>query len=588
MRVRPSFLVLLTSVALAVAVAPAAAPAEPGQDVRLTHDEGGGYVSNYTAVTGTAYTDATLTECGQARGRQNEPSVAIDPRNPDVMVGSSNDYCGVYNDGVDTNGAPIASGPVWLGYYRSTDGGATFSSSLVPGYPDDESAYAELAHIRTASAGDPVLAWDRHGRLFAGAESSDDPAGSKKGFGDVWVATYENPAGPDGDTTDDGLQFVRSEVVARGASAPVLIGKFNDKTAIEVDRTAGSCDGNVYFAWSRFTNFQSNIYLSRSTDHGVTWSQPRQLTPRTQSVQVPEITVTGNGHVYVTWIATLGNQRSSTDAVQYARSTDCGATFGPVRTVVTFEGYAHQDGASRDCGDPPPSGCPSGYTFFRADTTPRAATDQDDKVNEHVYIVYDAAYGPDVPTGSTYGMVGPGTGSLSAVYYTRLDGATGEHTTPVLVDEPGKQHQLFPDIAVNGGTGHVLWWDSRNDTSCADAESCARQPVGNTADRHVVPSLDTYATTFPVSTGPDGAAATRLSSETTNPNYEQFADRTVPFAGVARIQVRAAATWRARASWTRCRERRRRAAGGRGRTAPARWPARRRSAARTRRGGCAG
>ena len=54
----------------------------PGADVRLTHDSPGpsGYVSDYTLTTGTPYTDATLTECSRSRGRQNEPSVAIDPR----------------------------------------------------------------------------------------------------------------------------------------------------------------------------------------------------------------------------------------------------------------------------------------------------------------------------------------------------------------------------------------------------------------------------------------------------------------------------------------------------------------------------
>ena len=163
---------------LAVGLVPSAAPAStPAADVRLTRDTGGGYVSNYTAVTGQPYTDATLTECGRSRGRQNEPSLAIDPRNASVMVGSSNDYCGVYNDGNDSAGAPIPSGPIWLGYYRSTTGGSSFTSSLVPGYPGDTSPYAAQAHIRTASAGDPVLAWDNHGRLFAGSESSDDPAG---------------------------------------------------------------------------------------------------------------------------------------------------------------------------------------------------------------------------------------------------------------------------------------------------------------------------------------------------------------------------------------------------------------------------
>src|SRR6478672_5553649 len=192
------------------------APAStPAGDSRLSNDVGGGYTSDYTMVTGQPYTDATLTECGRSRGRQNEPSVAIDPR-------SSNDYCGVYNDGVDADGAPIASGPIWLGYYRSTTGGSSFQSSLVPGYPGDTSPYAGRAHIRTASAGDPVLAWDSHGRLFAGSESSDDPAGTKKTFGDVWVATYRNPDGPTGSTANDGKEFQRSEIVAKGSSAPNL------------------------------------------------------------------------------------------------------------------------------------------------------------------------------------------------------------------------------------------------------------------------------------------------------------------------------------------------------------------------------
>lgn len=513
----------------AVVAATASTAAQPGPDVRLTHDVAGGYVSDYTLVTGTPYTDAALTECGRSRGRQNEPSVAIDPRNTDVLVGSSNDYCAVFDDGDDADGAPIPSGPIWLGYYRSTDGGASFLSSLVPGYPGDVSPYAARAHVRTASAGDPVLAWDNHGRLFAGSESSDDPAGSKKTFGDVWVATYRNPDGQAGATTEDGKEFVRSEIVARGSSAPFPHGVFQDKTSIEVDRTGGSCDGNVYFAWSRFTNDNSNIYLARSTDHGATWSRPRQLTTSVKDVQFPEVTVTRNGHVYVTYVAATGNKHNEMDAVEYSKSTDCAATFAPSRTVVPFKGYAHQDGGNRDCGDLV-SSCPSGYTFFRADSSQRAATDQH-ATGEQVHIVYDAAYGPEVPTGSTYGMVDSGVGSLSAVYYTVLDGVTGRATTPVLVDRPTKQHELMPDIAVNGDLGHVLWWDSRHDTSCADAAACARQPIGNTADRHVVQTaLDTFGKVFPLASGP-ATPAIRISDRSTNPNFEQFTGRTVPFAG---------------------------------------------------------
>src|SRR5436190_15762902 len=190
-------------------------------DVRLSNDfPAAGYLSAYTIGTGIPHTDATLTECSRARGRQNEPSVGINPRNTNVIIGSSNDYCGVYNDGSDADGAPIPAGPIWMGYYRSENGGGSFQSSLIPGYPGDNTPYAARAHIRTASSGDPVLAWDGDGRLFAGSESSDDPAGSKKEFGDEWVATYENPGGVNGSHANDGKEFKRSVTVAHGSSAP--------------------------------------------------------------------------------------------------------------------------------------------------------------------------------------------------------------------------------------------------------------------------------------------------------------------------------------------------------------------------------
>lgn len=99
------------------------APALSGADVSLTHDSAssGGYISAYTIAAGVPYADSVLNECSKAQGRQNEPSAAINPSNVNVILGSSNDYCGVYA------GSP------------------------------------ELAQIRTASAGDPVITWDSHG-----------------------------------------------------------------------------------------------------------------------------------------------------------------------------------------------------------------------------------------------------------------------------------------------------------------------------------------------------------------------------------------------------------------------------------------
>src|SRR5438132_3774589 len=88
----------VTLIAAAVVSAIASFKPDP-PNARLTNDNGanGGYVSAYTLATGNPYTDATLDECTISRGRQNEPAVAVDPRNTSVLLGSSNDYCGVYH-----------------------------------------------------------------------------------------------------------------------------------------------------------------------------------------------------------------------------------------------------------------------------------------------------------------------------------------------------------------------------------------------------------------------------------------------------------------------------------------------------------
>ena len=500
-------------------------------DVRLTNDfPGGGYVSAYTIATGIPYTDSTLSECSRSRGRQNEPAVAVNPRNTNVIIASSNDYCGIYNDGDDANGAPIASGPIWLGYYRSENRGVSFRSSLVPGYPGDTSPYAALAHIRTANAGDPVVAWDGHGRVFMGSESSGDPAGTKKTFGDVWVARFDNPDGENGNTLNDGKRFVGTERVAKGSSAPNLLGVFHDKTAIEADHTGGRCDGTVYFAWARFTGIGiSNVYFSRSVDHGATWSTPMNLTSRQGNLQDPDISVTASGHVYVTYdVGALKNGQP--DGVEIVKSADCGKTFGPSAIVTTYLPYNAQDvsdsgGAARDCGDLT-NHCQSGYTFFRRGTMTRSTADQYDAAHEWIYVVYEASKpGTEVDTGTTYGSLAPGRGSQSAAYFLRYDGATGVATVPTLIDAQTTGHQTFPDISADGGVLHTLWWDSRLDPCYSPA-----RPIGNCADRTTVPSLDVWAA-MSTDHGNTWTGLTRVTSQTTHPNYEQFDGRTVPFGG---------------------------------------------------------
>jgi hypothetical protein len=550
-------LVFFAAFALAVVLAGAISASTPGDDVRLSNDStaSGGYLSAYTLATGVPYTDATLNECSRARGRQNEPAVAIDPRDPAVILGSSNDYCGVYNN----LGVPVAGGPIWEGYYRSENSGTSFVSSLVPGYPDDTSPYGQLAkrQVRTASAGDPVIAWDGQGRAFFGSESSDDPAGTPKTFGDVWVARFVPGMG----VHPDGKQYDGTTVVAHGSAAPNLLGKFNDKTSIEADHNnSGRCDNDVYFSWSRFSGNAGGvgIYFSRSTDHGATFSHPSKLSQTISDVQFPDIAVTGNDNVYVFFRSFTSGRGHEGDAIYYVKSLDCGATFTRPTLLTSFIPSDAKDvsdpepvpaqsrpddplfgeedsaaaGVARDCGDFGDH-CESGYTFFRRDTQERATADQFDASHEYVYVVYDATKPgtQNVATGTSYSTTTPGHGGQAAILFTRLDGANGGFTPPVPIDNQGSGHQVFPDVsadnpaATSRGTVHTIWWDSRLDGCYSPT-----RPIGNCADRSTVPSLDTWGAvshdfggTWPVKT--------RISNVTSNPNYEQFDNRAVPFAG---------------------------------------------------------
>jgi hypothetical protein len=529
---------------LALAFFVTAAGAGPA-NARLSNDIGGGYVSDYTLVTGQAYTDDVLTACGESRGRQNEPAVAVDPRNPQLIVGSSNDYCGVFA----ADGTLIGLGSVWLGYYRSVNGGASFISSLVPGYPGDTSPYAARAHIRTANSGDPVLAWDNHGRLFAGSESSVNVEKPAQTSGDVWVATYENPNGPGGATANDGKEFVRSIDVARGSASPTpfLSGVFHDKTAIEVDRTGGPCDGYVYFAWARFTGngpsgFNSSVYFSRSTDHGETFSSLLKISQTVHDIQFPDIAVTGNGHVYVTYRQFADVRSNSTvDAIAYNASTNCGASFSAPHIVQAFEPYDPTDlydsgGIAGFCGDFA-FHCQSGYTFMRGGTQVRSTADQHDASHDYVYVLYDPSIpGTEVPSRTTYGSVTSedlpaqyhqNIGSQSGIYFFRLDGETGAHTSPVLIDDP-RTHgglQRFPDISVDDSSMHAIWWDSRNDPCYSPT-----RPIGNCAGGSTDASLDAFAASGSTATL-SWSPATRLSTVTSNPNWEAYGGRAFPFGG---------------------------------------------------------
>src|SRR5512133_4117196 len=210
--------------------------------------------SSYLRYDGSS--DATMASCSTGRRSQNEPTVAVDPHSTSVIAAGANDYC-----------AQIVNGDVWAGYYRSTDGGSSWQDSLVPGYPADTSVggTASPAQGSCGAAGDPSQAFDNAGRLFYSFICFNR---GKPVNGGIYVARY----------TDDGGSYDRTVLVKKGTPSAHFAssGLFQDKVNLAVDQTAGTHAGNVYVAWPQYTGQAGNnvVLVSRSTDHGLTFSQP--------------------------------------------------------------------------------------------------------------------------------------------------------------------------------------------------------------------------------------------------------------------------------------------------------------------------
>ncbi|MDQ3937908.1 MAG: glycoside hydrolase [Chloroflexota bacterium] len=458
---------------------------------------------------------------GGSRRQANEPYSVVDPTDPETIVAGWNDYCL----------ADLGMGWQGLGYSR--DGGQTWFNSFVPGYPLDTSSEGQESPLfgRNAFAGDPIAAFDNQGNLFVGGISFNR-AGAINGH--VYVATYtsDDVALPGAD--DYPANYSHTRIVGRGTPSRNFQGIFQDKPLLEVDRTGGAHDGNVYVCWSRFTAFgQNKIYFSRSTDTGNTFSKPIALTQHGSvgSVQGCDIAVEADGDVYVTF-RTFNDSASHTgNALAFVRSTDGGASFSRARKIRNIVPYAPAD-PSRDCGDGPFQ-CPADFVFHRVPLEPRVTADQNGEL-DGIFLTYNAVDPASiVPSDTSYSSAGAGRVGQSLIYVVSSTNNGRTWSPPVAVN-PGAGvmqtgHHFFPDIDALNGQLAVVWQDNRN-----DPEKSVQFPIGNMhdADKRGVSTGAEVVDSF-LATSTNGAAWTtvQVSDQGHQSQYEMFGARDIPFHG---------------------------------------------------------
>jgi len=298
------------------------------------------------------------------QNKQNEPTVAIDPTDPNVAVAGSNDeidepkcggnQCpftqGIGNSGVyfSFNGGTSWTQPTYQGFSGRTGTGVGTSGCTGCG-PGPIGTLPHYDENGLVSDGDPGVAfgptpdanghfsWSNGSRLYYSNLTSNFNTTRKdftfKGFEAIAVSHTDDVSAAA--ANDGGAWSDPSIVTAQNQSSAT----FSDKPAMGVDDASSSpFFGNVYVCYSRFQSTGSEpvaIHVTRSEDGGNTWAKPQRLTASFNSKAQPgrqgcSVATDNNGVVYLVWEDTLNHH----SVFLMDRSFDGGKTFGKKPRVI--------------------------------------------------------------------------------------------------------------------------------------------------------------------------------------------------------------------------------------------------------------
>ncbi|HEX6040827.1 sialidase family protein, partial [Longimicrobium sp.] len=287
--------------------------------------------------------------------------MASSTRNPLHLLAGGNDY-----RTVDIPGLPEGRlvGDAWHGLFWSRDGGHEWSSTLLPGYPQDTSPEGLASPLRGLEAGaDPVLRSGTNGLVYyAGiafnrAAIPENAHGTGK-EGKLFVARFIDDNAKE---TGNPFRGLGISIADHGDEE-----RFLDKPwlAVDVPRAgAGLCvvpgsgeigpqqfkGGHVYLSYTAVSgdasNLQTRILFTRSRDCGATWSTPVSITDGQTVDQGTVIAIHPlTGWVYVAWRRIDPVQRTA--AFLLAISLDGGKRFSKPITIASLAPYTLEDGVT--------------------------------------------------------------------------------------------------------------------------------------------------------------------------------------------------------------------------------------------------
>ena len=213
-----------------------------------------------------------------------------------------------------------------LRFMRSTNGGASYTNEQVVG-ANGTAPFG--CNVQVGSDGGVNVTWARRDTDNIVFRRSTDAG---QNFG---AAVQVNSAA----TREPGTDTI---VVCGGGNRPTLTGNIRmlHQAWMATDTSGGANDGNLYVVWGSDpagTPDNSDVFFSRSTDDGATWSAMAQVGGGGGATDQfePNVAVNDTGDVAVVWYDRRNDVTNNTNTDVYtAFSADGGATFQPIVRVT--------------------------------------------------------------------------------------------------------------------------------------------------------------------------------------------------------------------------------------------------------------
>ncbi|HYG36790.1 MAG TPA: sialidase family protein [Clostridia bacterium] len=131
---------------------------------------------------------------------------------------------------------------------------------------------------------------------------------------------------------DGQLWFSRSTDYGETFSAPQLVARDKDSPPARAPALALAPDGTLYLAWTVGENNAADIHISVSSDHGITFSRPRPVAQTKGYSDAPKLATDRSGVLHLVFAESSGGPFERYQ-IHYTRSTDRARTFEPSRVI---------------------------------------------------------------------------------------------------------------------------------------------------------------------------------------------------------------------------------------------------------------